>query len=221
MSEPALYTVGWICAISPERVAARQFLDEEHDPPKHVSQHDNNVYTLGRMRKHNVVIAALPDAEYGIASAATVARDMLHSFPNVRIGLMVGIGGGAPSLEHDIRLGDIVVSSPGSDHGGIYQYDFGETVQARKFRQTKLLDKPPLVVRTAVSTIKSQHEADGNQIDEAIKAVLSRKPRLKKKYKRPDETTDRLCSHASESGLRDNLRSRHFQHGAEVCKRRR
>ena len=36
---------------------------------------------------------------------------MLHSFPNARIGLTVGIGGGAPSPKHDIRLGDIVVSA--------------------------------------------------------------------------------------------------------------
>jgi nucleoside phosphorylase len=56
------------------------------------------------------VIAVLPGGEYGIASAACVARDMLQGFPNVRIGLMVGIGGGAPGPKHDIRLGDIVVS---------------------------------------------------------------------------------------------------------------
>jgi hypothetical protein len=35
---------------------------------------------------------------------------MMHSFPNIRIGLLVGVGGGAPSPKHDIRLGDIVVS---------------------------------------------------------------------------------------------------------------
>jgi hypothetical protein len=66
------------------------------------------IYTLGKVGKHNVVIAVLPDGEYDISSAASVARDMLHGFPNVRIGLMVDIGGGAPSPKHDIRLGDIV-----------------------------------------------------------------------------------------------------------------
>jgi hypothetical protein len=40
------------------------------------------------------VIAVLPGGEYGIASAASVAKDMLTSFPNVRIELMVGISGG-------------------------------------------------------------------------------------------------------------------------------
>jgi hypothetical protein len=34
-----------------------------------------------------VVITLFPDGEYGIASAASVARDMLHSFPNARLGL--------------------------------------------------------------------------------------------------------------------------------------
>jgi hypothetical protein len=91
------YTVGWICAISTEYVAAQAFLDEEHEGPKYVSLNDNNDYTLGKVGKHNIVIAVLPDGEYGTSSAASVARDMLHSFPNVRIGLMVSIGGGAPS----------------------------------------------------------------------------------------------------------------------------
>ena len=45
------------------------------------------------MGKHTVVIAVLPDSEYGTASAATIARDMLHSFPNECIGLRVGVGG--------------------------------------------------------------------------------------------------------------------------------
>ena len=97
MSNREDYTVGWICAISTEYVAAQAFLDEKHEGPEYVSSNDNNDYTLGKIGKHNVVIAVLPDGEYGISSAAGVAKDMLHSFPNVRIGLMVGIGGGAPS----------------------------------------------------------------------------------------------------------------------------
>ena len=101
------------------------------------SRNDSNVYTLGRAGKHNVVVAVLPDGEYGTAAAATVARDMLHSFPNIRIGLMVGISGGAPSAKHDIRLGDVVVSAPRNGQGGVFQYDFGKTIQAQQFQHTK------------------------------------------------------------------------------------
>jgi hypothetical protein len=53
---------------------------------------------------------------------------MLHSFPNVRIGLIVGIGGGTPNLKHDIRLGDIVISVSRDKKSGIFQYDFGKTI---------------------------------------------------------------------------------------------
>lgn len=47
---------------------------------------------------------------------------MLRSFPNITIGLLVGIGGGAPTTHHDIRLGDIVVGSPGDGKHGIITY---------------------------------------------------------------------------------------------------
>jgi nucleoside phosphorylase len=128
MSDPKNYTVGWICAITTEYIAARAFLDEVHEGPESVFEHDNNDYILGKVGKHNVVIAVLPDGEYSIASAANVVSDMLHSFPNVRIGLMVGIGGGAPNTDHDIRLGDVVVSFFRDGNSGVFQYDFGKTI---------------------------------------------------------------------------------------------
>jgi nucleoside phosphorylase len=192
MSDPNNYTVGWICAITKEYVAAGSFLDEKHEGPTHVSPRDNNNYTLGRVGKHNVVIAVLPKGEYGIACAASVATDMLHSFPNVRIGLMVGIGGGAPSPEHDIRLGDIVVSTPGNGNGGVFQYDFGKTIQDQSFQQTGFLNQPPTLLRTAVSGLEAQYESEGHRLDEAINDILEKKPRLREKYSRPNPSKDRL-----------------------------
>lgn len=198
MSDPRNYTVGWICAVTTEYVAARALLDEVHDVPVYVSEHDNNDYTLGRIGKHNVVIAVLPDGEYGTDSAASVARDMLHSFPNIRIGLMVGIGGGAPSQNHDIRLGDIVVSSPRDGKGGVFEYDFGKTIQDQSFRHTRFLNQPPTVLRTAVSGLKAQYKESGHRIEEAINSILEKKPRLRQEYQRPDPSSDRLYHSPSE-----------------------
>ncbi|KAJ2966928.1 hypothetical protein NQ176_g9914 [Zarea fungicola] len=135
------YTVGWICALTTEYVAAQVFLDEEHMPPTFTATHDNNDYTLGRIGKHNVAIAVLPGGEYGTASAAGVARDMLHSFLNIRVGLMVGIGGGAPSSKYDIRLGDVVVSEPQNGLGGVLQYDFGKNIQDQPFQARPVRDE--------------------------------------------------------------------------------
>ncbi|KAL4810803.1 purine and uridine phosphorylase [Aspergillus unguis] len=186
------YTIGWICAVSTELVAARAFLDEEHGRPEVIDAHDHNDYTLGRIGRHFVVIAGLAHGQYGLCSATSVAKSMLHSFPNIRIGLMVGIGGGAPSQKHDIRLGDIVVSAPHDGHGGVFQYDYGKAIQNQKFYATQSLNQPPEVLLTAVSGLKSQYESDGHQFDAAINSILERKPRLRKKYRRPDLESDRL-----------------------------
>ena len=110
------YTVGWICALQAELAASQAMLDEEH-PDLLQAENDTNTYTLGRIGLHNVVLACLPSGTTGISAAATAARDLLRSFPKVRFGLMVGVGGGAPSNPSedpckDIRLGDVVVSNP-------------------------------------------------------------------------------------------------------------
>ncbi|THY72475.1 hypothetical protein D6C87_07868 [Aureobasidium pullulans] len=193
MTHPGLYTVGWVCAIATEYVAARQFLDEVHDRSNCcIAANDGTQYTLGKMAGHNVVIAVLPNGEYGLSSATSVAKDMLNSFPNVRVGLMVGVGGGAPTIKHDIRLGDVVVSSPVDGKGGVYQYDYGKSLQGQRFTHTGFLNQPPAVLRSAVNSVVTLYEEDGHQIDERIQAVLGKRPRLRKKYGRPSPETDRL-----------------------------
>lgn len=194
MSNPRDYTVGWICAIHTEYVAAQAFLDESHEGPDYVSPNDNNDYTLGKIGNHNIVIAVLPNSEYGLSSAAGVARDMLHSFPNLRIGLLVGIGGGAPSRKHDIRLGDVVVGvSNNSGKSAVFQYDFGKAMQGQEFLETGFLYQPPPVLRTAVNGLMAQYDIEGNQLSEAVNNILNQKPRLRKKgYSRPEAATDRL-----------------------------
>ncbi|KAF9871822.1 g-protein beta wd-40 repeats containing [Colletotrichum karsti] len=193
MSDPAKYTIGWVCAVVAEYVAAQTFLDEKHDHAERVSQHDNNEYTLGRMGAHNVVIAVLPLGEYGISSAASVARDMVHSFPNIRVGLMVGIAGGAPTAEKDIRLGDVVVSSPSGGHGGVLQYDFGKAIQGREFLMTGFLDQPPSVLRTAVAGLQADFEQTDDGLNEMVEMALINRPRkMVKKYGRPPLEMDKL-----------------------------
>lgn len=192
MPQPNDYTVGWICAIRTEYVAARQFLDEEHTETPPVSPNDNNAYTLGKIGGHNVVIAVLPDGEYGRSSAASVARDMMHSFCSIRVGLMVGIGGGAPSKRHDIRLGDIVVNAPRDGKGGVFQYDFGKTIQDQSFKATGFLNQPPALLRAAVTKLSGEYESDGHGLEGDINSILQKKKRLQKMYSRPDPSTDRL-----------------------------
>lgn len=186
------YTIGWICALSTEQIAAEEFLDEEHQAPDDIPPTDSNHYTLGSIGKHNIVITVLPRDEYGIASAANVATNLLRSFPNVRIGLLVGIGGGAPSEKHDIRLGDVVVSAASANDGGVFQYDFGKTIQGESFQNTGFLNMPPTVLRTAVSSLRTHHKRKGHRLKEDIDSVLKKNKRLRREFGRPPADSDRL-----------------------------
>lgn len=192
MSNPHSYTVGWICALSTEYTAAQAFLKERHSGPRYVAANDNNDYTLGQIGEHNVVIAVLPNGEYGLSSAAIVARDMLHSFPNIKIGLMVGIGGGAPSPKHDIRLGDVVVGASKNGTGAVFQYDYGKSVQGEEFLETAFLNQPPWALRAAINGLIIQYELEGNRLKEKVENALKSNQRLKRRgYQRPD-AIDRL-----------------------------
>ena len=192
MSDPSSYTVGWICALPVEYVAARVLLDEKHESPVFIPPNDTNDYTLGEIHGHKVVIAVLPDGEYGTASAAAVAANMLNTFSNIKVGLLVGIGGGVPSARHDIRLGDVVVSASRGGVSGVFQYDFGKSIQSEKFLHTQLLNRPPTILRTAIAGIQAEYEEDGHQLDETINKVLAKKVRLRQRYRRPESGTDRL-----------------------------
>jgi hypothetical protein len=78
-------------------VAAQAFLDGKYERPEYISPNNNNDYILNKIRKHNIVIIILPDNEYNIFSIIRIISRILFSFPNVRIGLMVGIGGDTPN----------------------------------------------------------------------------------------------------------------------------
>ena len=150
------YTVGWISALPIESVAAQAMLDELYEPLP-MLPHDQNTYTLGRIAKHNVAIACLPKSQIGTNSAATVATAMQFSFPSIRFGLMVGIGGGVPSRKNDIRLGDIVISTPTGTKTGVVQYDFGKTEEEGEFHRTGALSKPPAELLSAVSHLETKY----------------------------------------------------------------
>jgi nucleoside phosphorylase len=171
------YTVGLICALPLELAAATAMLDEIHDdlptPPL-----DNNIYTLGKMGTHKVVISCCPPGVYGTTSAAIVALQMMSAFQSIRFGLMVGIGGGVPSKQADIRLGDIVVSIPTAHHGGVIQYDYGKLVGEGDLQYAGTLNKPPRVLCTAVAELRMNHSSSNKQIPTYLSAMVNRYPRM-------------------------------------------
>src|SRR5450755_3251069 len=70
---------------------------------------------------------------------------------------MVGIGGGVPSAELDIRLGDIVISHPHMQHGGVVQYDFGKSGPSG-FTRTGFLNIPPAILLNELSKLRANYD---------------------------------------------------------------
>src|SRR5262249_28301533 len=149
------YTVGWICALSIELAAAAGMLDEEHqDLPQ--ADDDPNLYTLGRIGEHKIVIPCLPAGQMGNSSATPAAVRMKVKFTAIRFGMMVGIGGGVPSEESDVRLGDVVISKPYMQYGGVVQFDFGKSTQSG-FVRTGILNPPPTLLLNALAKLQANH----------------------------------------------------------------
>jgi nucleoside phosphorylase len=179
-----LYAVGWIAALPLERAAATAVLDEEHGKPLDFEQPttDANSYTWGRIGDHNVVIASLAAGVYGTTSAAATALPMLCSFPQIRIGLLVGIGAGIarPDQGRDIRLGDIVVSQPDGRSGGVIQHDLVKAKSGHKQERRGCLNTPPEVLLKALANLQARHELEPPRVPEFLKDVVTRNPRLAK-----------------------------------------
>ncbi|KAK6499526.1 hypothetical protein TWF506_004156 [Arthrobotrys conoides] len=184
------YTVGWICALPIEKAAAIAVLDEKHDElPAIPNEEDSNIHTVGRIGKHNVVIVCLPAGNYGTNSAATVATNLRRSFPSLRFGLMVGIGGGVPNDENDVRLGDIVVSQPLHGTSGVVQYDLGKKVGEDTFHRTGWLNAPPEILLQASASL--QADKSPHNLGDSITAIAMK----------VEERDDRFCYPDSEDHL--------------------
>ena len=184
------YTVGIICALHVEKAAVAATLDEEHGRVEKAAG-DENAYTFGKIGAHNVVVACLPAGVMGKVSATAVAKDMMRSFP-IKVGLMVGICGGVWSERADVRLGDVVVSQPDGQHGGVVQWDYGKIERDGVFRRTGTLNKPPRPLLNAVQSLKARHLLRGSEVKDHLAAMFAKYPKLANKFGHQGQEQDEL-----------------------------
>jgi nucleoside phosphorylase len=202
-SEYANYSVGWICALPDDMAAAKVMLDREHGQPENAGHAgDTNSYFLGSIHNHNVVITCLPAGTSGSASAATVAMHLQRTFTSVRIGLLVGVGSGAPSSSADIRLGDVIVSMPTDGTGGVIQYertvteltapDGSSTSSTSRFHCTRSLNKPPMMLLTTLSQLQAEYKLRGSNVGDILQQSIANYPLLLCDFTAPASHEDRL-----------------------------
>jgi nucleoside phosphorylase len=153
--QPDEISVGIICPLPIEVAAMRQMLDGRYSTQQF--PRDPNLYHFGHIGEHNVVIAGLPEGLTGISAATTVAERLRTSFHSVEALLLVGIGGGVPTIKNNMRLGDVVVSRPDGKYGGVVQYDFGKSLSADRFEYTGALNSPPAALLSTLSALRANH----------------------------------------------------------------
>jgi len=179
------YTVAWICALPIEMTAARNMLDERHDPlPK--PDHDTNIYTLGAICGHNVVTVCQGK---GTTAGSVVAAQMRAIFKSIRFCLLVGIAGGVPD-EKDIRLGDVVVSRGDGRSGGVVAHTCGKET-CRGFESRPFLDGVPELLRNAINELETQLMDRDSKISDYILQATTRNPRFED-FGRPKSLVDNL-----------------------------
>ena len=164
--QPEEISIGIICPLPIEVAAVIQMLDERYSPRRF--PRDPNLYHLGRIGAHQIVIASLPDGLTGIASANTVAERLWVTFCSVKALLLVGVGGGVRTIRNDMRLGDVVVSCPDGRYGGVVQYDFGKSLSEGRFEHTSALNSPPREVLSTLAAMKANHLFNGTRLPDYL-----------------------------------------------------
>ncbi|KAK1982701.1 phosphorylase superfamily protein [Colletotrichum cereale] len=116
------FHVAMICALPLEYDAAVLAFDEiwaglEDDLGKAVQ--DPNIYTLGRIGKHNVVLVFL--SGMGKFNAASATANLHSSYCELRLALLCGLCGSVPNIDgtNEVLLGDVIISN------SVVQYDLG------------------------------------------------------------------------------------------------
>lgn len=190
------YTVGWICALPEELAAAQGMMDEIHGSPQTApAGADHNTYELGTIGRFKVVVASLRMNRPGASSATASAKDMLFTFPNIRVGLLVGIGAGIPDTsneERDVRLGDVVVGCD-SSNGGVVVYDFGKKLGDGTFQSISILNQSPPSLLSALASIKAKHFLQESKMLSYLEDMLVKFPRLRRAgFAYPGKSHDRF-----------------------------
>jgi nucleoside phosphorylase len=167
------FEIAIICALRLEsdtiEAVFDEFWEKDDDEQYGKAPGDPNSYTLGRIGRHDVVLAYMPGM--GKGNSASVAASFRSSFPNIRLGLVVGICGGVPqpeAQEDEIFLGDVIIST------GVVQFDFGRQVKDRVVRKNTLQDnlgRPNIELRSLLT--KAQGWRARSELRRRISASLT------------------------------------------------
>ncbi|KAJ6256672.1 hypothetical protein Dda_8537 [Drechslerella dactyloides] len=154
--DESIYNIGWVCTLPEEHHAGVAVLDRINTD-EFVLNH--NVYRLGAIGGHNVVMACFNATITGDIKRPSPLGSMLIEFPSIKIIFFVGVAGGIPPVskvgatytlqptaQHpDIRLGDVVVGAPTEGHPPVAEINFDGKGDVTSY--DVILEEIPLALR--------------------------------------------------------------------------
>jgi nucleoside phosphorylase len=102
------YTVGWICKEPRSMSIALTMLDNRHYQLP-VPRNDDYLYTLGTIGSSKVVIICPKKPISGTSLLESLLTHLQREFNGIKYYFITGVAGGIPP---DVRLGDVVISTP-------------------------------------------------------------------------------------------------------------
>ncbi|KAI1743030.1 hypothetical protein F4680DRAFT_390741 [Xylaria scruposa] len=176
------YHVAWICPVATvELLPSRLMLDEEHATPPYDPDYDDNVYIFGAIAGHNLVMATCPKGMTGNVNAGRLAGPLFATFPNIRMALLVGIGGGVPreipskSSTDDVHVGDVVVGAPGDGKPACFYYQSGRSHPNGRFEMQGTINRPDRVLLNGLERLESDHDFGQSTFQQHAKRLLQSK----------------------------------------------
>lgn len=194
MAKNHQFTIGWISPLALELEAARLVLDEEY--PQEGVKYQNVFYKGGRIGEHEVVMGV--QRRIGLQGAAVLAEKMRAGFPNIKYFLLVGIAGGVPrygpaGAASEIVLGDVIVSSPRGNHGGVLQYDKGAWKGQGRLNFRGHTNGVPGHLMAAVQNFRMEGWWSNTNISEVLKQMHQKLDEKRQhQYDDPGPNRDRL-----------------------------
>ena len=172
-------------------------LDTEYKTPRLKILDDDNQYTCGLINGHNVVLVSLPLRQIGVVNASHLVNPLSRSFPNLRVTLLVGIGGGIPherpkeDPNDDIHLGDVVIGWPGPEKPSIIQWDSGVRLPNGKINIISALPPPDRRILNTLGKLESNRHMQVDRFLEHLRRC-SHHPTASKQFSYPQLIDDRL-----------------------------
>ncbi|KAH7243839.1 hypothetical protein B0J15DRAFT_469741 [Fusarium solani] len=117
------------------------------------------------MEHHNIIITCLSTAQYGTNNAAILLIHPAHTFPSIRLGLMVEIGDAVPS-KADKCLGDLIFGTR------VMQYDPGKIVRNGQIQPMAIPKVPQQLLCTAVSALRLKHKVESNRDSSILQEIF-------------------------------------------------